>query len=164
MPAKVDEQIGEAIRESGIPRSEIFITTKFWPHFAAPEYVELCLDQCLRNMGLDYIDLFLAHWPFAFKPISHDALKNAKANGSNEEKGILEDPKTGKRVIDWEHTSANIAQKAGMLHHMGEIVDLNADRIQAMKGVLSLPGSHSKLSSALARQELSEYLISLSLI
>ncbi|RVX74130.1 hypothetical protein B0A52_01962 [Exophiala mesophila] len=115
----VDEQIGEAIRESGIPRSEIFITTKFWPHFAAPEYVELCLDQCLRNMGLDYIDLFLAHWPFAFKPISHDALKNAKANGSNEEKGILEDPKTGKRVIDWEHTSANIAQKAG---HEGSFV------------------------------------------
>lgn len=57
----VDEEVGAAIRESGIPRSEIFITSKFWPHFAAPENVELCLDQVLKNMGLDYVDLFLAH-------------------------------------------------------------------------------------------------------
>lgn len=114
MPAKVDEQIGEAIRESGVPRSEIFVTTKFWPHFAAPQHVETCLDQCLRNMGLEYIDLFLAHWPFAFKPISDDALQNAKATESNEESGVYQDPHTGKRVIDWEHTSANIAHEAGM--------------------------------------------------
>ncbi|KIY04127.1 uncharacterized protein Z520_00819 [Fonsecaea multimorphosa CBS 102226] len=73
----VDEEVGAAIRESGIPRSELFITTKFWPHFSAPENVELCLDQCLKRMGLDYVDLFLAHWPVAFKPISRDALENA---------------------------------------------------------------------------------------
>ncbi|KIW86374.1 hypothetical protein Z517_01770 [Fonsecaea pedrosoi CBS 271.37] len=73
----VDEEVGAAIRESGVPRSEIFITTKFWPHFSAPENVELCLDQCLKRMGLDYVDLFLAHWPVAFKPISREALENA---------------------------------------------------------------------------------------
>ena len=58
---QVDEEIGAAIKESGIPRSEIFVTTKFWPHFGDPENVELCLDICLKQMGLDYVDLYLAH-------------------------------------------------------------------------------------------------------
>lgn len=108
----VDQEIGQAIRESGVPRSEIFITTKFWPHFA-PDNVELCLDLCLKQMGLDYVDLFLAHWPYASKPISREALENAKAGParSSEEKGqmIVDD----KPVINWEHTSENIAKQKG---------------------------------------------------
>ncbi|KEF53402.1 uncharacterized protein A1O9_10377 [Exophiala aquamarina CBS 119918] len=93
----VDAEIGQAIRESGIPRSELFITTKFWPHFAAPENVELCLDQSLKNMGLDYVDLYLAHWPHAEKPISRQALENAIANptASKAERGILTKTKNG---------------------------------------------------------------------
>lgn len=89
------------------------MTSKFWPHFAAPENVELCLDIILEKMGLDYIDLYLAHWPYASKPISKEALTNAKAGpeSTSEEKGML--IKDGKPVIDWEHTSANIAKQAG---------------------------------------------------
>ena len=70
--------MGAAIRESGVDRSEIFVTTKFWPHFAAPEHIQLCLDQSLKNLGLDYVDLLLAHWPVAFKPISKEALETAE--------------------------------------------------------------------------------------
>ncbi|OQU97572.1 hypothetical protein CLAIMM_03485 isoform 2 [Cladophialophora immunda] len=110
----VDEEVGAAIRESGIPRSELFITTKFWPHFSAPENLELCLDQSLKRMGVDYVDLLLAHWPVAFKPISREALENAnnRAYVSKSEKGILVEPGTDKAVIDWEHTTNNIATQA----------------------------------------------------
>lgn len=115
-PNQVDEEVGAAIRESGIPRSELFITSKFWPHFAAPENVELCLDQVLKKTGLEYVDLFLAHWPCAFKPISREALEKAVTgpNVSKTEKGILLQPGTDDPVIDWTHTSANLATQAGI--------------------------------------------------
>ncbi|RDL32480.1 Aldo reductase [Venustampulla echinocandica] len=105
----VDEEIGQAIRESGIPRSEIFITSKAWPHFYAPENMELNLDLVLKQMGIDYIDLWLAHWPYAAMPISREALE--KASPKREERGqLIED---GKPVKDWAHTSTNIAKQAG---------------------------------------------------
>ncbi|KAI9049385.1 hypothetical protein LZ554_006419 [Drepanopeziza brunnea f. sp. 'monogermtubi'] len=109
----VNEEIGHAIKESGIPRSDIFVTTKFWPHFAAPENVELCLDLCLKEMGLEYVDLWLAHWPCATKPISRASLEKAKggATRSAEEKGQLME--SGKPVIDWEHSTANVAKLSG---------------------------------------------------
>jgi len=109
----VDHEIGAAIKESGIPRSEIFVTTKFWPHFAAPENVELCLDLCLKQMNLDYVDLWLAHWPYAAKPISRAALEKAKCGPDTtpEDQGKLMDG--DKPVIDWEHTSTNIAKQRG---------------------------------------------------
>lgn len=115
----VDQEVGAAIRESGIPRSELFITSKFWPHFGAPENVELCLDKILENMGLDYIDLFLVHWPVAFKPISREALQNAVASqkASNTDMGIMvpagTDGGEDDVVVDWEHTSTNLATRAG---------------------------------------------------
>lgn len=70
-------------------------------------------------MGLDYIDLYLAHWPHAEKSISREALENAKASptASKAERGILTETRNGNEnasVIDWEHTSANIAKLAGM--------------------------------------------------
>jgi diketogulonate reductase-like aldo/keto reductase len=111
---QVDEEVGLAIKESGIPRSEIFITSKFWPHFSAPENVEICLDQVLKNMGLEYVDLFLAHWPVAFKPISQEALHKAVTgpNTSDAEKGILVEG--GETIKDWEYTSTNLASQEGM--------------------------------------------------
>lgn len=89
------------------------MTSKFWPHFADPENVELCLDIILKQMDLDYIDLYLAHWPYAAKPISREALINAKIGPktSHEERGLM--MKDGKPVVDWEHTSTNIAKQAG---------------------------------------------------
>ncbi|KAK0114606.1 hypothetical protein ONS95_014091 [Cadophora gregata] len=111
----VNSEIGEAIRESGIPRSEIFVTTKFWMQFAAPENVELCLDLCLKEMGLDYVDLYLAHFPYAQTPTSRAGLEKATADlaGSPEDWGKLVYPESGKPVVDWQHTSAHIAKLSG---------------------------------------------------
>ncbi|KAK5171079.1 uncharacterized protein LTR77_004223 [Saxophila tyrrhenica] len=115
----VDQPVSQAIKESGIPREEIFITSKFWPHFGSPENVELCLDKVLDNMGLEYLDLYLAHWPVVWKPASRQALEKARSgpDTTREDKGQLYDG--DKPVMDWEHCTKNIASKRG---HEGSFV------------------------------------------
>ncbi|KAF7558260.1 hypothetical protein G7Z17_g178 [Cylindrodendrum hubeiense] len=60
-------EVGEGIRKSGVQRSEIFITGKLWNTKHASEDVEQGLDKTLKDLGTDYLDLFLMHWPVAFK-------------------------------------------------------------------------------------------------
>ncbi|TDL25295.1 Aldo/keto reductase [Rickenella mellea] len=61
-----EKEVGEGIRASGVPRSEIFITSKLWCTYHSR--VEECLDQTLANLGTDYLDLYLVHWPVALNP------------------------------------------------------------------------------------------------
>jgi len=60
--------VGRAIQQSGIPRSEIFITTKLWNSAHHPEHVEQALDSSLKDLNTDYVDLYLMHWPSAAAP------------------------------------------------------------------------------------------------
>ena len=107
----VDAEIGAGIRKSGLPREEIFITSKIWPNFYHPSTVELCCDKMLEGMQIEYIDCLLLHWPNAFQPTSLEALKDADASNaaSDEKKGM----KDGKILIDWEHTSEPITRASG---------------------------------------------------
>lgn len=56
-----EKEVGRAVRESGIPREEIFVTTKMWPtEFSRPL---AAFGESLGLLGLDYIDAYLLHWP-----------------------------------------------------------------------------------------------------
>jgi len=55
--------VGRAIRESGIPREEIFLTTKVWNEDIRAGRIEAACEESLRRLGLDYVDLYLLHWP-----------------------------------------------------------------------------------------------------
>ena len=59
-----EEGVGNAIRKSGIPREELFITTKVWISNAGDEKAMRSIDESLRKLQTDYIDLLLVHQPF----------------------------------------------------------------------------------------------------
>ena len=56
----------KGIAKSGVPRNEIFITTKLWNNAHHPDDVEGQCDASLKNLDTDYIDLYLMHWPSPF--------------------------------------------------------------------------------------------------
>jgi len=58
-----EEHVGKAVKESGVPRSEIFLTTKLWNHDHGR--VKEAFEQSLARLDCDYIDLYLMHWPQA---------------------------------------------------------------------------------------------------
>lgn len=59
-----EEAVGKAIKESGIPREELFITTKLWIQDAGYENAKKAFQTSLNKLGLDYLDLYLIHQPF----------------------------------------------------------------------------------------------------
>ncbi|EGW31833.1 uncharacterized protein SPAPADRAFT_62446 [Spathaspora passalidarum NRRL Y-27907] len=71
---KNEEYVGEAIKDSGIPREEIYVTTKLWntDHKRAKE----ALETSLKKLGLDYVDLYLIHWPVSTDPATGENYKD----------------------------------------------------------------------------------------
>lgn len=64
-------QIGSAIRakiaDGTVKREDIFYTGKLWPTFFSPDLVRKGLEKSLSDVGLEYLDLFIMHWPFSLK-------------------------------------------------------------------------------------------------
>ena len=58
-----EEGVGQAIRESGVPREDLFITTKLWNSEQGYESTLKAFDESMEKLGLDYLDLYLIHWP-----------------------------------------------------------------------------------------------------
>ena len=58
-----EQEVGEAVRRSGIPRADIFVTSKLWPTDYGQDAAARALDRSLGKLGLDYVDMFLLHWP-----------------------------------------------------------------------------------------------------
>ncbi|WP_312094204.1 aldo/keto reductase [Niallia sp.] len=60
---KNEEGVGKAIAESNVPREELFITTKVWNADQGYEATLAAFDVSMKKLGLDYLDLYLIHWP-----------------------------------------------------------------------------------------------------
>ena len=59
-----EEAVGRAIKRSGVPRGELFITTKLWVQDASYESAKVAFAKSLKKLQLDYLDLYLIHQPF----------------------------------------------------------------------------------------------------
>jgi len=77
-----EQGVGEAIHASGIPREEVFITTKVWPSDFGREETPRALKRSLEQLGEQYVDLYLLHWPAAGLDRYVDAFESAAARSS----------------------------------------------------------------------------------
>lgn len=64
---KNEEGVGKAIKESGVPREELFITTKVWNSDQGYESTLAAFEESRRKLGVEYFDLYLIHWPVVGK-------------------------------------------------------------------------------------------------
>lgn len=76
-----ETDVGAAIRESGVPRAEVFVTTKLWNADQGYDSARRAFDASLARLGLEWIDLYLIHWPVPRPLQSWWALEEIHARG-----------------------------------------------------------------------------------
>ena len=62
-----EHEVGQAIKDSGIPREDIFVTSKLWNDDQGYESARSAFQTTLANLGFDYLDLYLIHWPKTYE-------------------------------------------------------------------------------------------------
>ena len=76
-----EEAVGKAIAKCGVPREELFVTTKLWVQDASYEGARAAIETSLRKLGLDYIDLYLIHQPMGDYIGAYRAMEEAYKAG-----------------------------------------------------------------------------------
>lgn len=83
-----EQNVGDAIRKSGIPRNEIFLTTKIWISNAGEENAARSIDESLRRLQTDYVDLLLIHQPFGDYYGTYRVMEAAYESGKTRAIGV----------------------------------------------------------------------------
>ncbi len=83
-----EKAVGKAIRKSGVPREELFITTKLWVQDASYEAAKKAIQTSLDNLGLSYLDLYLIHQPMSDYVGAYRAMEEAYKEGKLKAIGV----------------------------------------------------------------------------
>ena len=83
-----EKAVGEAIKKCGVPREELFITTKLWVQDATYEGAKKAIQTSLDNLGLDYLDLYLIHQPLKDYVGAYRAMEEAYKEGKLKAIGV----------------------------------------------------------------------------
>ena len=83
-----EDEVGKAVRDSGIPRDELFITSKLWLQDYGYDAACKGIDASLKKLGLDYVDLYLIHQPYGDVPGAWKAMEDAQKAGKIKSIGV----------------------------------------------------------------------------
>ncbi|KAI4863643.1 Aldo/keto reductase [Hypoxylon rubiginosum] len=100
-----EAEVGEAVRDflaktPSVKREDLFICTKVWNHLHEPEEVKWSLQNSLENFGLDYVDLFLVHWPIAAESNEKHMPKIGPDGKYVIKKGLTDNPEPTWRAME----------------------------------------------------------------
>lgn len=133
-----EEGVGRAIAESGIPRDELFITTKLWNDDQGTERVPAAFDASLQRLGLDYVDLYLIHWPAPQRDLyleSWLALEQLRDDGRARSIGVSN--------FEPEHL-ARILEGSGTVPAVNQVELHPAFQQRGLRGVHAKHGIHTE--------------------
>ncbi|KAH0792715.1 oxidoreductase, aldo/keto reductase family protein [Histomonas meleagridis] len=117
-------QAFEKIFASGIKREQLWVTSKLWNTCHRPEFVEPAIKQTLKDLKLDYLDLYLMHYPCAFKPIGPTGEKFPRENGE-----IIFDRKVS--FVDTWKAMEQLVEK-GLTKHIG-VSNFTINQLEILK-------------------------------
>lgn len=83
-----EQEVGKAVKESGIKREDIWITSKMWLQDYKYEDAKKAIDLSLKKLGVDYMDLYLIHQPYGLVPEAWRAMEEAKKAGKIRSIGV----------------------------------------------------------------------------
>lgn len=111
-----EASVGEGIRQSGVPREDVFVTTKLWNDDIRAHRAKAAFNESLDRLGLDYVNLYLIHWPADGWQQAWDDLQEIAASGRAKAIGV-----------------SNFHQ-----HHLNELLK-NSDVVPAVDQIESSP-------------------------
>ena len=83
-----ETEVGNAVRDSGLSRKDIFVTSKLWIQDYGYEAARAGIEASLRKLNMDYIDLYLLHQPYGDVPGAWKALEEAQKEGKLKSIGV----------------------------------------------------------------------------
>lgn len=130
-----EQEVGKAIKDSGIPRDQIWVTSKMWLQDYAYEDAKKAIDTSLNNLGLDYIDLYLLHQPYGKVDEAWRALEEAQKAGKIRSIGVSNmSPKLWKKwVPNFNVTPAVNQVEFNPYFQQQELRDILADSYVALE-------------------------------
>ncbi|KAF4631258.1 hypothetical protein G7Y89_g6872 [Cudoniella acicularis] len=143
-----EKEVGETIKESGLPRSEIFVTTKLAQTWHDPEDVEEALDRSLRDLQLDYENIHLTgHQPLGGKPV---AAVNPNANRP----GPLSDPNIAEIASAYGKSPAQVLLSWAVQRGTSVVPKtVNAHRMIKNRDLFRLKDEHMEEINSLAEKK-----------
>ncbi|MEM6302740.1 MAG: aldo/keto reductase [Pseudomonadota bacterium] len=145
---EVGKGIARALEEGVCTRDELWVTSKLWNSFHAPEHVEQALQRSLEDLGLDYLDLYLIHFPIAqaFVPFETRYPPEWFFDPQRPEQGV----KLAKVPLQDTWRAMESAQAAGLTHRIG-VCNYNSALLQDLL-------NYADIAPAMLQVELHPYL------